>query len=547
MQGEISKTMNWKHLFRPHILERGRDYYYEGAIENFAADNNSVTATVCGNDDYEIEIHLHNNQISDMYCSCPYASEGKNCKHMAAVLYEWEAFSTDTLHQNNNDLAKTIDLADETLVRSFLYDILSKDSALANKFMLLCPNADFNLTNYKSIVEDIIYNHSDCDGYINYYSAPKLFDAIDDILYDNIDILLQNKQYNEAFELSVYVAQRVSQVDIDDSDGGITMMFERCYDIWKFVINHFDVKNQKQCFNTLAAYASDIASERYCMQSFFDDFLTNHFDSPGCTGIKIKYLDNQIDKFSEIDCCFNHYKLQTLLINRLKLISDSAEQENFCRKYWAYPDIRQQYVSFCIDREDYTLAIRTLLESITLDTDLPGLITSYKKQLKDLYKLTQNYDSYISVLKELVISLGGSDLDLYCELKSQYTENEWIKIRASLFKQITTHNIHILYNAEGMYSELLKCAIECEGLYLMSKYEDILAKLFPLQVLDKYTDVLNKYASYTGTRNRYRDLVNELRKMKKLPGGEERVAEISTNWKIQYKRRRAMMDELNRL
>lgn len=24
-----------------------------------------------------------------MYCSCPYALDGRNCKHMAAVLYEW--------------------------------------------------------------------------------------------------------------------------------------------------------------------------------------------------------------------------------------------------------------------------------------------------------------------------------------------------------------------------------------------------------------------------------------------------------------------------
>ena len=26
-----------------------------------------------------------------MYCSCPYAAGGNNCKHMAAVLYEWTA------------------------------------------------------------------------------------------------------------------------------------------------------------------------------------------------------------------------------------------------------------------------------------------------------------------------------------------------------------------------------------------------------------------------------------------------------------------------
>ena len=32
---------------------------------------------------------VNNGEVTDMYCSCPYALDGKNCKHMAAVLYEW--------------------------------------------------------------------------------------------------------------------------------------------------------------------------------------------------------------------------------------------------------------------------------------------------------------------------------------------------------------------------------------------------------------------------------------------------------------------------
>ena len=36
-----------------------------------------------------MEIFLEDGEVAEMYCSCPYAEEGKNCKHMAAVLYEW--------------------------------------------------------------------------------------------------------------------------------------------------------------------------------------------------------------------------------------------------------------------------------------------------------------------------------------------------------------------------------------------------------------------------------------------------------------------------
>ena len=36
-----------------------------------------------------------------MYCSCPYALDGRNCKHMAAVLYEW---SENEAEEKKDDL-----------------------------------------------------------------------------------------------------------------------------------------------------------------------------------------------------------------------------------------------------------------------------------------------------------------------------------------------------------------------------------------------------------------------------------------------------------
>lgn len=81
--------MNWKKLFANQILERGYDYYCENAVENLDISEDMIRADVIGSEDYEVEISLNNKDVTDMYCSCPYASDGRNCKHMAAVLYEW--------------------------------------------------------------------------------------------------------------------------------------------------------------------------------------------------------------------------------------------------------------------------------------------------------------------------------------------------------------------------------------------------------------------------------------------------------------------------
>ena len=66
---------------------RGYDYYCDGAVENMEVGHDDILADVVGTEDYEVEISLNDGEVTDMYCSCPYAAGGNNCKHMAAVLY----------------------------------------------------------------------------------------------------------------------------------------------------------------------------------------------------------------------------------------------------------------------------------------------------------------------------------------------------------------------------------------------------------------------------------------------------------------------------
>ena len=56
-----------------------------------------------------------------MYCSCPYALDGRNCKHMAAVLYEWseneaEEKKTDLLREALDALEDAYDAINEVLL-----------------------------------------------------------------------------------------------------------------------------------------------------------------------------------------------------------------------------------------------------------------------------------------------------------------------------------------------------------------------------------------------------------------------------------------------
>ena len=81
--------IEWKKYFRPHILERGREYYREDRVEELSDRDGNITACVEGSEPYGVEIEYSGKDIEYMYCDCPYAEGGENCKHMAAVLFAW--------------------------------------------------------------------------------------------------------------------------------------------------------------------------------------------------------------------------------------------------------------------------------------------------------------------------------------------------------------------------------------------------------------------------------------------------------------------------
>lgn len=80
------KQSDLKALFADVIWERGVDYTRKRAVRNLIQDKTKIEADVMGSKSYHVCIVLRANAVSQMTCTCPYAGDGLNCKHMAAVL-----------------------------------------------------------------------------------------------------------------------------------------------------------------------------------------------------------------------------------------------------------------------------------------------------------------------------------------------------------------------------------------------------------------------------------------------------------------------------
>ena len=83
-----STTPLWAYEFSQTILSRGRNYYRSGRVTKMTVTGNTISALVRGTRLYSVNIENPGSKDPLMSCTCPY---GANCKHIAAVLYKWEA------------------------------------------------------------------------------------------------------------------------------------------------------------------------------------------------------------------------------------------------------------------------------------------------------------------------------------------------------------------------------------------------------------------------------------------------------------------------
>ena len=102
-----------------------------------------------------------------------------------------------------------------------------------------------------------------------------------------------------------------------------------------------------------------------------------------------------------------------------------------------------------------------------------------------------------------------------------------------------------LYYEEKLYDRLMT-ELEKEGsTFYIKEYEDVLIKLYPKRILKLYAEDLNRKARQASKRSTYAYWAANLRNMLTIEGGYEVVSKILADWRVRYKNRPAMMQELD--
>ena len=562
-KGEKGTKMNWERRFQHWILDRGYDYYLREAVKNMKVTEDCITADVMGTESYEVEIFLEDGEVAEMYCSCPYAEEGKNCKHMAAVLYEWseeekQGTASDMQDQEwenfdrREEIRAWIQETDPEIVTEFLTNLLAEDEQLWLQFRTLSgeENLEQDLQPYAQQIDEIAWRYLGRDGFISYYDARGFISELDDILSNDVRAMVDQQDYGNAFQVLNYILGTLGTVDMDDSDGGTGYLADKIYEYWQEILSCVSHEEKAQMFDWLASHLTGSILDY--LEEYIERILLNAFPEDEYRQRKLGLIEKEIQEaVRQTDPWTKDYELEKWVPTYLAMLEEMGEEEKIdavFRQYWEYSPVRRYYINQCMEKKEYDQALEALDDSIQRDQTFLGLISDYEQKKKEIYRLQGSKEKYLRQLWKLELQVLPADLEIYRELKKQYSKEEWLQKREELFEKLPARaHADQLYQEEKMYDRLLDYVMESIGIFGLQQYGDVLQEHYPKEILEKYKMELETMVIHSGDRKKYQYLVSILRSMKGIKGGAQVVDQIVEEWRRRYRNRPAMMDELSRL
>lgn len=523
--------MEWEKYFEDNILKRGWEYYQRGKVVDFQVDGRNRTATVVEKDEYSVFLEFDlNGNLAVMECTCPYAESGEYCKHMAAVLYREQFGDVPTVFPKKKNIKK------QKMIQE----------AQTGQVVDITP---INLKELKTEIKGIISGYKR-RGYIEYKDAYNCALEITDIMQANSVALIKRGQSKEAFDYSFYVLKKFCSTNMDDSAGGTGVVFDAGLETWERILQN--ITTEKYIFKKLSKYKA--TEDEWYLKDQAEHFLLTHFNEPEFSQQKMLYIENCISELIR-NSDYLEYKLDYYLKCKLDLMRKIGvtedELERFRKEYWNNAEIQADYIEEKIQHEQYKEAEKILLECLEQPFG-EGVSTEYcREQLLNIYKETGDDDSYRKVLFDFVSQEHLDSIEKYEELKRLYKPEEWCEIRDRLFQGVWKESRELLPDIllkEGLTEKLLKLVLNYPGLYYADKYAKELIQDYADQIFEKYKNEFQKMIeSVAATRSTYKAITQQLRQFNKTEQGKEFVRNIIEEWRIQYPKRKALQEELNKV
>lgn len=479
-----------------------------------------------------------------------YRSEDETpCKHLAALLYGLEngAVKKSSKEKNEPVIAQIVSQLSREQMRQLLIQFAQNDASIWETILLTTtdqlPQTQKQI--WEQDLQELTDNAVDRHGFIDYAQAYDYCCALMEYLSDRVPELLSKGLIMEAFDLVCFVFQTGMEQEMDDSDGGLTMLANYCMSDWNMILKLASTEQQKEMYHRFCAeyQKGDLT------QMFLEEYI---FAAPWNAEIApevLSFLDQEIQSCLESKRC--KYRLNELVPRRIHWMEQVGEspreQAAYLKKYHQLPVVREIEIAQAKCDGDWTTAIALLKESKHLDSDMPGLVARYSEQLIAIYETLHDDSAMRIELEYYLFTFGQDDLQYVEKLKMLLPPAEWENMRTKLLNSRSMlHQIYPLLYQEGLYGQLMDRIEHRTDIYALEKYEDLLKKEFPQRCVAIYKAYLHQAMDIASTRKAYCSIIQTLKKLRKYPEGDATAQAVAEQWKQKYPRRTSMLDELRK-
>ena len=324
------------------------------------------------------------------------------------------------------------------------------------------------------------------------------------------------------------------------------MVPDACYDLWKNLLEKAGEQDQKKIRQWFEARQRTHLHNDY-MEEYLERFLLDEFRDRKTLTWKMQKLDREIQEAEGS----SGWRLGDLAVSRICVMREldlpEEEIQVYTQRYYALSEVRDLLIKECLDRNQMGEAIRILKESKELDKEEEGLHKNRSEQLLSLYEQCGQTEAYREELMYQLFDCIQDDTDYVKTLKRCTDPADWPEMRQRLLDAESCRYIRLdILEEEELFQELFDAVTADNTIHCLDRYEAALKPHFPEELLNRYTQYVNRIASYVANRKRYREVMHYLKKISAYPGGEGVAKDIAAQWRKLYRRRSAMMDELTK-
>lgn len=521
--------MSWRNLFKPWILARGQEYFECGQVVELKEVGSIVTAEVSGNRAYYVEIHRSGERVTHMSCDCPHAAGGENCKHMAAVLFALD----EKTAQPRMDWQAALERMGESQLREVLHSLAEKDGTLQDRIVRMVSGPGDDPARWQDELEQIISDHTDYHGWLDYDQAYDCMVEVAEYLEECLPPLLIGGQVVDAAKLVMTVYGAAWGQDMDDSDGGLTIVSEHCREALVKILSLADERQEREIYELLHDFLED-SNWNYGSDDLEDLILSLSW-SPELQQKNLEYLDDNLDSWRMRQ---RAELMERMGVSKAEIIAWWEQHRN---DDGAYHPLLRLY-----EEDSLPKAIELVREKRKRERTSWNVV-NYTKTLLGLLEKAGEQAEYETELRYLVLERKCQETEFVSRLKAITPSENWAAVFEKLLADAKRPADRMqLYHFNGMYSELFAELCRYPNIGVFQNYEEDLRRWDSERTLKLYTEILKCEMDRACDRKQYRQVASYLNRLSKYPNGKEEAKTLVAYWYVTHKNRPAMKDELKK-